>query len=437
MERLGLPVPSRRSLYNKIAYIRRTLTQYSSEFSTKDLRGWAETLNGSTSEDEAFVIGSTIDDSAGEDGIPNFQVTVSTRRLVKLLDRSGPWPLHVDGTYKLTWQGFPVLISGITDAQHRFHPVSLSLVSHERTSAYLHLFTALKDAYAQETGRDLDPLFVIADGSAAITAAVTTAFPGCPRGMCWAHVVRNVDKNLLGVRNEERRKRFRRDFHLFQLATSPREFRDAWGLFKAHYTPNRELAVVVPYIQETWIDFGLGNWFEGFQKGFPSTNNGLERANRSLKDDYTMHVKLGLAQFLQKMEEAISHWSRRERREPFIDRKAHSLAEWTSAWQWKSLNLPRRRIMSRTSREAYLTAAKGDPQDFQQHCTEYMERSRRGFRSWNDYLFYRQCIWMVMRRSTGWVCTCPEEAKTVPIGRKRKRGRPSRVAGPLVRDDGC
>ena len=72
LEQLGLPVPSRKSLYNKIAYIRRTLTQYSSEFSTKDLKGWAETLSGSTGEDEAFVISSTIDDSAGEDGIPNF-----------------------------------------------------------------------------------------------------------------------------------------------------------------------------------------------------------------------------------------------------------------------------------------------------------------------------------------------------------------------------
>ena len=56
LEWLGLPVPSCRSLYNKIAYIRRTLTQNSSEFSTKDLRGWAETLSGSTGEDEALVI---------------------------------------------------------------------------------------------------------------------------------------------------------------------------------------------------------------------------------------------------------------------------------------------------------------------------------------------------------------------------------------------
>ena len=89
LEQLGLPAPSCKSLYSKIAYIRGTLTQYSSEFSTKDLKGWAETLSGSTKEDEALVIGSIVDDSVGEDGIPNFQVTVSTKRLVKLLDRTG------------------------------------------------------------------------------------------------------------------------------------------------------------------------------------------------------------------------------------------------------------------------------------------------------------------------------------------------------------
>ena len=38
--------------------------------------------------------------------------------------------------------------------------------------------------------------------------------------------------------------------------------------------------------------------------GFPSTSNGLERANRSLKDDYTLRMKLGLVQFLQKIGES-------------------------------------------------------------------------------------------------------------------------------------
>ena len=107
---------------------------------------------------------------------------------MKLLEKSDSWPLHVDGTYKLTWQGFPVLIFGITDTQHRFHPVSLSLVSHERTSAYEHLFTALKEAHADESGNELEPVFVIADGSAAITAAMRRRFQGV-QGGCVGHTL--------------------------------------------------------------------------------------------------------------------------------------------------------------------------------------------------------------------------------------------------------
>ena len=72
LEWLGLLVPSHRLLYNIIAYIRRTLKQYSLEFGTKDLRGWAAILSGCTSEDEALVIGSIVDDGVDEDGIPNF-----------------------------------------------------------------------------------------------------------------------------------------------------------------------------------------------------------------------------------------------------------------------------------------------------------------------------------------------------------------------------
>ena len=121
-------------------------------------------------------------------------------------------------------------------------------MSHDCTSAYMHLLMALQEAYVEENGHELDPLFVIADGSTVITAVVRTAFPGCPKGVCWAHAFRNVDKKLLGLRNEERRKRFRRYLHLLQLAISPREFRDAWGLVKAHYAPNRELAAVLQYI---------------------------------------------------------------------------------------------------------------------------------------------------------------------------------------------
>ena len=42
------------------------------------------------------------------------------------------------------------------------------------------------------------------------------------------HVVRNADKKLLGVTNVDKKNRFRRDFFVLQLATSPAEFKYVW-----------------------------------------------------------------------------------------------------------------------------------------------------------------------------------------------------------------
>ena len=73
---------------------------------------------------------------------------------MQLLGRTRHWALYIDGTYKLTWQGFLVLILGITDVQHRFHLVSLSLVSHEGTNTYLEVFIVQKEAFWEESHRE-------------------------------------------------------------------------------------------------------------------------------------------------------------------------------------------------------------------------------------------------------------------------------------------
>ena len=104
LERHRLPVPSRKALYNKIAYTRRTLTMNSSKFNTKNLRDYAEAFSRSIDEDAALVIRQNIEDSVAEDGVPRFQVTMSTRRLVQLLRKIRHWPLCIDGTYKLMWE---------------------------------------------------------------------------------------------------------------------------------------------------------------------------------------------------------------------------------------------------------------------------------------------------------------------------------------------
>ena len=72
LERHGLPAPRCKALYNKIAYMRRTLTMDSSKFNSKDLKDWAEALSGSIDEDATLVIGQSIEDSAAEDVAPRF-----------------------------------------------------------------------------------------------------------------------------------------------------------------------------------------------------------------------------------------------------------------------------------------------------------------------------------------------------------------------------
>ena len=65
--------------------------------------------------------------------------------------------------------------------------------------------------------------------------------------------------------------------------------------------------------------------------GYLSTNNKLDRANKALKDDYTLRVKLGMAE-LNKMEEAIISWSLNEGRDNFKDHKTYCLRDLTDTW---------------------------------------------------------------------------------------------------------
>ena len=107
-----------------------------------------------------------------------------------------------------------------------------------------------------------------------------------------------------------------------------------------------------------------------------------------------------------------------------------------------------------------MIATKGHTKDFDDNCKQYLPMMRQGFGTWREYRSYSQCVWKVEYKTNRWFCTypigiksghckhtlgmailrgyvdCPEEAKTFPIGWKRKRGRPRRISRPLARDAG-
>ncbi|CAF2025799.1 unnamed protein product [Rotaria magnacalcarata] len=56
---------------------------------------------------------------------------ITTKRLLQIAARSKK--THADATYKLVWQGFPILIAGTTDLDRHFHSFVMTVCSNEKT----------------------------------------------------------------------------------------------------------------------------------------------------------------------------------------------------------------------------------------------------------------------------------------------------------------
>ena len=74
-------------------------------------------------------------------------MVITTPRLVRILGeelcaRSGC--LHIDATYKLLWQGYPVLVAAVSDSDHRTRPVAISVTTNEDGDAFAFLLKALQ-----------------------------------------------------------------------------------------------------------------------------------------------------------------------------------------------------------------------------------------------------------------------------------------------------
>ena len=74
-----------------------------------------------------------------------FRFYVTTRRLI-LFSGNAKVVLQTDGTYKLMWQGYPVLFIGTSDAQRSFFPFGMAVTSHERSADFQFIFESLQKA---------------------------------------------------------------------------------------------------------------------------------------------------------------------------------------------------------------------------------------------------------------------------------------------------
>lgn len=247
--------------------------------------------------------------------------------------------IHCDATYKIVWQNFPVLQIGTTDLHRKFHPFGLAVSTHETTKDFTFLFSSLKEALQKHFNVEFSPQYLISDAAKSIQNAFTSVFNGSSTIMCWFHMRKALSKKAEKLIHDPRmQSQFLGDLDQLQLSPSSHVFDRASELFVEKW--QRDFCELVEYFKMEWL-IQNRNWYEGFEKLTPSTNNALESNNRVLKDEQTLRERMDLAQFRVKVFDVVRQWSteyksglnQMKNDNPKIDLKL-----WTDGYNWAKSN---------------------------------------------------------------------------------------------------
>ena len=114
-------------------------------------------------DDEPFYF-NIKEDSEGDvliqDGSPmkHAHIMLTSKKLMSNCEKQSMF--HIDGTYKLIKNHFPVVVLGITDLACKFHPIAFCITSSEDTLTFTEFYSGLLDL-AGEMGIEFDPDFIM------------------------------------------------------------------------------------------------------------------------------------------------------------------------------------------------------------------------------------------------------------------------------------
>lgn len=191
------------------------------------------------------------------------------------------------------------------------------------------------------------------------------------------------------------------------------------------------------------------NWYEGFKSKTPSTNNALESSNKVIKDEQTLRERFDLSQFRGVLFSMVEQWSTEYStglNKINFGAPNVKLEIWTEGYNFARSNV---KITSERNegKIIYSIPMLSDAVDGAENYakwTAFDEYKREAFavthtsfsypvtsENWlfaecdcSDGFKLFVCQHMVGIALRLKIVTAPSEAKTIPIGQKRKPGRP-------------
>ncbi len=98
-----------------------------------------------------------------------------------------------DGTYKLVWEDFNVLVVGSTDKSNTFHPFAIAGCTNETGSDYEYLFRSVKSGVEKYENITFSPKKLVSDAAMSIFNGFKEVFgQDTTKNTCFYHVTINV-----------------------------------------------------------------------------------------------------------------------------------------------------------------------------------------------------------------------------------------------------
>lgn len=269
--------------------------------------------------------------------------------------------------------------------------------------------------------------------------------------MCWAHMRRNVsDKLPTHIRDKKKASEFLSDIDKLQLSKS------AYVFDKAAILLVEKWEKVSPTFMEYFVSEWLVKnryWYEGVRHFTPSTNNAIETDNRLIKEEYTIRERFDLAQFravLYTMIETCSLAYVNGTKEIHTSPKIE-LDLWTNAYVWAK-NGVSMTVNDESSHITYTIPAHSNQIEQSSEWSTFDEFKLRNFQFYNvtfpkpltrtnwiegkcdcsDFFKIYMCVHILGISLRMKFVIAPDEAKALPLGQKRKRGRPALAKAALV-----
>ena len=220
-----------------------------------------------------------------------------------------PGVIHVDGTYSLIKNRFPVFFIGITDIDGQFFPIAFCITSNEKEIDYLEFFNGVKKQ-AKLMNIRFKPEYIMLDAASAGFNAAEKSFPHSQILMCYFHVKLNIKKKCKEILVKKLMKKqwfkLNDDVSTLHYSSSQENFKSRWNLFKKKYKLSH--FIIYNYIKSQWVNSRFCKWFVFNNKpGYANTNSPIESYNATIKRDFFERVKRSVYGAVQKLSQIIAY----------------------------------------------------------------------------------------------------------------------------------